>query len=568
MKRWTSIAAVTLGTVGLMSATGIGGVMAKTKPAAAVTVPMFAYQPPWNLAENMNTNWFTHYVDKRFHMHIVWNLTNDLATKQPVLLESGNYPPVIFAGSFTNSQVLQYAHQGVLIPLNKWIKKYAPNVWRNIQQQPGLKADTVTPSGNIYALPGYNWCYHCDWSAKMWVNGYWLKKLHLPIPTTTAQFTHVLEVFKQHGVVPLDAYTETGNGAGWHSMGLSFLMDPFIYYDGSSAYPYFDTSANGKQVVFVPTQPQWRKGLEWIHSLYAKGLIPPGFVSQPWTAVEKLVLQNKVGMVPNGALGLTPQDWKYWEQVVPPLRGPSGVQWSSFYGNQPSGATFAVTNKAKPAQIIATMRLLNFLDTPVGAEMEDFGPKGQYWTYAKKGQTDLLGQQALFNSNKGWLRFYSSTKLQNVAWGQFGPNDQGYRWRNGQVASSPFGFNGYQEILQYFTESVMAGHQPHYVFPGALWLPPSQVQQFSLNTTNITDYVQQWTDDFIVGTKSLTKDWAAYVQGLQHLGLSQYVGTAQKYMRHPFNTQQKDFAPSPADVKALRSLPVSKADTQWRVKEP
>lgn len=568
-RRISAVAATTLGAAALVAATSAGAVFAKAPAARSklVSVTFFGSNDSSNVG-NLNDNWFTKYVRNRFHLKITWDLTGDITTKQPVVMESGSPPPVIWNGTLTNTQVLQYANEGLLIPLNKYIKKYAPNLWHDIMTQPGYKADAVTPSGNIYSLPAYNWCYHCDWAAKMWINGYWLKKLHLSIPTTTAEFTHVLEAFKKAGIVPMAPATETGSGAGWHSAGLSYLMDPFIYYDGSGSYPYFDMSANGKKVIFAPSQPQWRQGLEWIHSLYAKGLISPDFASQTEQHVASLVEKNDVGMVPEGALELDSKDWKYWEQIVPPLKGPHGVQFSSFYGNGPEGATFAITKTATPAQIKAVMKFLNFYDTTLGAEMMNFGPKGNYWKPAAKGQIDYLGQPALFNSNKGWTRFYSSTNIENIGWEQFGPYDQTYAWRNGQVAVSPFGFDGYQEILQYFTEAVMAGHQPKYVFPGALWIPPKDAENYALIQTNITNYIQQWTDEFITGQKSLTKDWSTYVRGLNGLQLSEFVGLAQKYYHHAFNTDQKDFRPSPEDVKKLLSLPVPKADVAYRFLEP
>jgi len=273
-------------------------------------------------------------------------------------------------------------------------------------------------------------------------------------------------------------------------------------------------------------------------------------------------------MVPEGAPSLDNPDWKYWEQIVPPLKGPSGVDYSSFYGNSPEGATFAITRTATQAQIKAVIKFLNFYDTTLGAEIMNFGPEGNYWKPAAKGAIDYLGEQALYNSNKGWNDFYSSTNVENTAWEQFGPFDQTYAWRNGQQAVSPFLFDGFQEILQYVTEAAMAGHQPKYVFPGALWIPPQDAESYALVTTNITNYVEQWTDEFITGQKSLKTDWSTYASGLNHLQLSEYVGLAQKYYRHAFNTDQKDFAPTPSDVTELLSLPVPKSDIAYRFLEP
>jgi putative aldouronate transport system substrate-binding protein len=54
--------------------------------------------------------------------------------------------------------------------------------------------------------------------------------------------------------------------------------------------------------------------------------------------------------------------------------------------------------------------------------------------------------------------------------------------------------------------------------------------------TNINNFVSQWTAQFVTGHKDITKDWATYVQGVQNLGLKQYLQMAQSAMGKPFDT--------------------------------
>src|SRR5581483_8458520 len=98
---------------------------AATASTAPVTVTMFT--SPGSDVVDMNTNWFTKYVEKTFNMNIKWVLApNDPGTKQSLLLASGDYPAVFWSGGFTPAQELQYGKQGVLVPLNQYIQKYAP----------------------------------------------------------------------------------------------------------------------------------------------------------------------------------------------------------------------------------------------------------------------------------------------------------------------------------------------------------------------------------------------------------------------------------------------------------
>lgn len=531
------------------SSNASGSNSSQTTSSSATPVSMFA--GPYSDVIDLKTNWFTQYADKKFGLNIEWNSVpnSDLKTKQSLLLASGNYPDVFWMGSFTNADVYKYGKEGAFIPLNNLIKQYAPNLEQAMQTVPGLKQDMVAPDGKIYSIPAYNYCFHCFWSAKMWVDTKYLKEYGLKMPTTTTQFTQVLEALKSHGLEPISGAILT---SGWHSQPITFLMNSFIYDDGgpTEGGSYFEIQ-NSKPV-FVPIQPQWKQGLEYIHSLYAKGLIDPSTFTQKMNGLETQVSQHKVAMVPNGASGLFIQnygqkgtDYQYW-MTVPPLKGPNGDQYAAFYPS-PSGGTFAITNKANKEQEIKVMKLINYIWTPTGTQTLDFGPEGKYWTKAKPGQKGLDGKQALFNTD--WNAFYSGGAQQNEGWDQLGPIDQSEAWRNGGVAIPPFSPNGNQSMLQLVTQQNYAGHQPQYVFPSSLWLQPSDIQTYTTTQTNINNYVNQWTDEFITGTKSISKDWNAYVKGVQNLGLAQYISMSEKAMGQPFDTSS--FKQDPADVKFL-----------------
>ncbi|MFD1673683.1 extracellular solute-binding protein [Alicyclobacillus fodiniaquatilis] len=534
-----------LGTVGCDSGTG-----KSNSSSSSGEISMFASP---GVGVNLKTNAFTKYIEKKFNMQINWVQapSSDASTKQSLLLSSGDYPDVFWSGSFSHQDILKYSQEGILVPLNSLIKKYAPNVWKGIQTVPGLKEDVTAPDGNIYGLPGVNYCFHCDWSNKMWINTTLLKKYGLQMPTTTQQFTHVLQVFKQHGLIPLSGDTD-----GWNSEPFTYLMNAFIYDDGNTftqgaQSDYFDIE-NGK-VTFAPIQPQWKQGLEYVHTLYTEGLLDKQALSQQSTVLQREVAQGKVGVIPGGTPGVvnytpTSNNYKVW-QTVPPLKGPDGVQYAAFYGMGSSGATFTITNKATKSQEIQLMKLLNFMWTPIGTETFDYGPPGQLWTLAKKGQLGMTGKQALFKTDWGKL-----IGPQNEGYSQMGPMFQNEAWRNGDVAAPPFSYNGVnQSLLQLETEQFYAGHQPQYVYPsGIAWIPSNEAEQYSLYQTNIDSFVEQWMSEFIIGSKSINQDWNTYVKGVENLSLKQYLQMAQTAMKQPFDTSS--FKSDPADVKFLLSL--------------
>ena len=445
---------------------------------------------------------------------------------------------MFWQGSFTPTQELQYGQEGVLVPLNKYIQQYAPNVAAAMKSTPGMAQAMTAPNGNIYGIPQINYCWHCYWAAKYWIDTRWLNEMHLKMPTTPDEFFNVLMAFKNHppagvkNVIPLDAGGP--NGGAWHGNLITFLMNAFIYDDETD---YF-TIQNGK-VVFAPVQDGWKQGLAYIHKLYTNGLFSSEALTQNSDQYYGQVQQGRVGVFAEGGVndainyGQAGSDWQYWK-VVPPLKGANGNAYAAFFGNGLSNVVFSLTNKASADQIAAVMKLVNFIYTVQGTSMLDFGPSGKYWRPAKPGEKGLTGKQALIYVN--WNTFYNGSARQNFGWDQQGPYDQSKAWRDGGVAIPATSPGGSQTVLQQQTANFYAGHQPKYVFPAAVWIQPSQVQQYSMLQTNINNYVTQWADEFITGTKDLTKDWNSYVQGVNNLGLQQYLQMSQSSMGKPFDT--------------------------------
>lgn len=535
-------------------------------------ITLFSEQDPRVL--NYDTNAFTVYLNHKFGLKLNFQTVDpaDLVTKEGLLLESGDPPDVIFDGSMTQADVLKWGTEGVLIPLNSLLTKYAPNVVKAIDSEAGLKQAVTAPNGKIYALPSYNYCVYCSFPEKYFINIQDLNKYNLSMPTTTAQFEHVLTVFHQHGLIALTA-ADNSNG-GWGNSLVPFLMNAFIPFDSSGGITttgkdnYFDVT-NGTDI-FVPTQPQWEQGLEYIHGLYESGLFSETALTQSWSSLETLVAGGKVGVF----AGPTPEETieNYGEPssgylnwlTVPALKGPDGVQSAAFDSAGVGGLTFAITDKASKAQEIGIMHVLNYIFSPVGEQEENFGLPGKYWVPAKKGQEGLVPEQALFNTF-GESAFYAGTRPQNTGWDEDGPFNGSVAWRNLTTATPPFTSPGELAIDQLDAEVSVVGHQEKWLYPPNPWVPADEAQQYSTEQTNIDSYIAQWTAEFITGQKSITGQWTAYLSGLKSLGLSSYIKLSQKVGTPAVtDTDVASFEKDAAQIKYLLSLgPVPKLDQKY-----
>jgi len=550
----SAVAAVAMLAAGCGSGGSGSSGSAASDTKGPVSVSMFGGEP--NTVINVNTNWFTKYAEKKFGLSFKFSTTptQDVTQKEPLLLGSGDYPDVIWSGQFTQTDAEKYGSQGIFVPLNALIKKYAPNVQHLIDTQPAYRQAVTAPNGKIYALTSFNYCYHCFWTYQSWINIKDLNEFNLSMPRTTTQFEHVLEVFKQHGLVPLTGDSDAQGGYGGDL--IVFLMNAFIPFNSDlsqTTTPYFDVQKG--HAVFVPVQPQWRAGLSYIYGLYKKGLWSKVALTQQPQALDNLVTNEKVGVFPSGGpntaianYGQKSSHYLDW-LALPALKGPSGVSSAAFSGDVNNSLVFAITNKAPQAAQIRIMKLLNYMYTATGAQTEDFGPAGRFWSKAKKGQDGLVPQQALFNTD--WNAFYSGNSEQNAGWNQWGPIDQNEEWRNLSYATPPFSASGAQTLLQLASAVGYAGHQAPEVYPTAVWVPPADSQSYATEQTNIDSYVNQWTAEFETGTKSLSADWGTYLAGLKRLGLTQYEATSQKIMRAPISTTASDYQTSPSDIKYL-----------------
>jgi putative aldouronate transport system substrate-binding protein len=493
---------------------------------------------------DLETNWFTKYVKDTYKLNIKWvtSPSSDSATKQSLLLSGGNYPEVFWSGSFTPSEILKLSKQGILLPLNSYIDTYAPNLKSAIDTAPGLKQAITAPDGNIYGLTSYNTCLHCYWGSKFWMNTAYLEKFNLTMPTTTEEFEQVLQVFKDNGLIPL-----SGTSDGYDPT--VFLMNAFIYHNNSDLLNVDD----GK-VTYAPVQEGWRNGLAYINKLYSKGLIDKQAFSQKSEVLKPLAAQDKVAVIPSlysGAfLDAGHKSYPDWSSMTP-LIGPDGTQYASFSGNTPRSMSVVVTKKATEAQIIRLIKLIDFIYTPEGTQMMNFGAEGKYWTKAAPGVKGLDGEQGLFITQSD--KFYSAGAKQNEGWNQMGPVYQNMTWRNGFVeAKPPFSADGLESLLLLETMKNYTGHQPDQVYPGAIWMEPEEYQKYALLKTNIEQYVNQWKAQFILGSKSLDTDWDSYVKGFEKLGLPEFLEMSQNAMKEPFDTTA--YKPDAKTIEFLSSL--------------
>jgi putative aldouronate transport system substrate-binding protein len=503
-----------------------------------ITVMTPAGSDPSNTLE---TNAFTKELEEKTNIHINWEFVqSNFKEKMNLAFASNELPDIIDTGvgavnRMDKTTESQLGSQGLIIPIEKIIDSQAVNFKKILKDDPVLEKYMTTPDNHIYTLPMLNDGYHINYPNKMWINTTWLKNLGLEMPKTTDDFKKVLKAFKdndpnKNGKKDEIALSTVKAGANVSLDG--FLMNAFTYSPAGTDRLYVD---NGK-ITLAAVQDGYKQGLIYLNDLYKEGLINPESFTQDQT---HQVNSNESGEV--STLGAFPalhigygcnlkasNKWHEYNSV-PPLKGPNGVQNSSYdeYGKYTTGM-IAITKSCKNPE--AVIKMIDYLYSTEGTLRSNVGREGVEWSKAATGDKDYNGEQAKYKANS-----VDTTKPENmnVAWGQsfpfYAPKEYQFSFAAPQnpyaadvdpmVGRMGIFFKATKEHEQYKPKEGT-------VLP-SLYYSQSEVDEIGRMKTTINDYINESFIKFISGASDINKDWDAYKKQLENLGLQKYLGTVQ-----------------------------------------
>ncbi len=529
----------------LASCAPTGGAPAAEAPAGgeadagadgAVTIRIFSPQSP---TTDLATNSFTLEAQEQFGINFVWETTtmdgNAAKEKRQISLASGDYPDLYmlipWVDQFSQTDLLRYGQQGVVLPLNDLIEAHAPNVKAALDAYPYFKAMATAPDGNIYGLPQLIECYHCSFPNKMWVNTKWLDALGMEMPTTLDEYKAMLEAFKNddpNGNGAADEVALSGSTEDYGVRVIPFLMNGFVYNDDRTYL-----ILNEGKVETVATTPEWKEGLTFIKGLVDEGLIDPGAFTQNAEAFKKIgdnadaqLLGAGAGMHP-AIFVTTGNDAPYGADYnpLPPLTGPHAGYATYNYPSSP-GATFVLTNKASEEVQIAAIKLVDYMFTQEGQLRAHFGEEGVDWRRPEEG--DVANEESV-DPIFATIPQPADADPRNSSWGAIAQYFQPKTFRDGWVQGTDiYASDGYERRLQEAT-NLYSGNEPENLFPHwALWTDPERADEMAMTRQNITDYINQNALAFVTGAQDLEADWDTYVAGLEQLNLAGYLTMMQE----------------------------------------
>ncbi|OPH49268.1 ABC transporter substrate-binding protein [Paenibacillus ferrarius] len=500
-----------------------------------VQISVFAQQ---DNTIDLNTNLFTKHLESKFNAKFKFDVIpyDGAKEKRQISLASGDYPEsyilTSYIDQFSQADLLKFGKQGVILPLNDLIDQYAPNIKAAMAKEPTFKSFITAPDGKIYGLGSYTECFHCSYPNKMWINTSWLKKLNLEMPKTTEDFKKVLEAFKKNdpnGNGKADEVPLSGSIEDFGVRVIPFLMNGFIYNDDRN---YLNLK-NGK-VDTAANKPEWKEGLAYIKSLYEEGLIDPGAFTQNAEAYKKIG-ENASGQILGAGAGMHPAIFVNIDKgnknsadynPVPPLTGPHGSFATHDGGGLTPGAKFVITNKASKEAQITLIKMVDYMFTMEGQTNAASGMEGIDWRKPKEGEV-ALGKGV--TPQIATIPAVDGQPPRNAGWSGMGHFYQPAAYRDSFVQGTDIYDSANYERRLYDATLLYQGHEPKELFPmWAVWIDPALTDEATILQTNIKSYIEQSALQFITGNKDLTKDWDAYVKGLDNLKVGRYLEILQK----------------------------------------
>ena len=75
------------------------------------------------------------------------------AEKLGLLFAANTLPDIIFKTGLSNDNIITYAEEGQLIPIDPYLEEYAPNFYAMMEAQPEIRKAVTMSDGHIYGFP-------------------------------------------------------------------------------------------------------------------------------------------------------------------------------------------------------------------------------------------------------------------------------------------------------------------------------------------------------------------------------------------------------------------------------
>lgn len=488
---------------------------------------------PANTESNPNNRTIFKRLQEKTNVEIEWTAIQGDQWGDKITLAMANLDTLtdfIFSAGFGDNDLLRYADQGVIIPLEEYIDAYMPNLCAVFEKYPEYRKMCTDTNGHIWALPwieqlGAEKTAIQTIGDMSFINKKWLDFLGLEIPTTVDEFEQVLIAFRDHASELQAEFNIDGS-----IIPMSFIIndgdqDPAILINGfGEGYGDADRGrhiavTDDKKVICAATQPGFKDGIAWLHSLYEQNLIDPEAFTQEWSTYVAKGKSGRYGVCFSWDIAnidnLT--DWVPLPALTADVRNIT-PQNGSFTSGFDRGRCVVTAVAKNPALVCA------WLD-----QMYDpfQSPQNNWGTYGEEDEFDIFelgtnadGGEMLKHAPLGDASPVEVREAESVG-GPLAILDEYY----GIYVTCP---DDAQYRLDWIKDYYTPDMNTKYVFPN-VFMSQEDTEELSNLQADITKTINAKKADWIMNGFT-DADWDEYVKSLDAYGLNDMLAIFQKYL--------------------------------------
>lgn len=465
-----------------------------------ITLTMLSIQP-----SGMIDDWSKHkfFIRAEELTNIKFNISNVpvevFNDRKQLGWSSGDLPDLFFKAVVSEKDEVIYGAEGLLIPLNDLIDKYASNIQYMFKERPDVEKAITQPSGKIFALPqaGDKSC-HPSW----YINVVWLDRLGLNMPTNPDELYNALKMIKEGDPNQNNLPDEIPMVLQNTTRQVRDFMQNFGIAVNASGLQYVDK--NTGKVKYGPIQPEFKEGLLWLRKIFADGLLE----IVPQARAKEIGHNYQLGFA------LMDAGWVYagyehnmeYEAILPfEVNGRRIHLGGSGIGR---GAS-AITNKNQYPE--ATIRWLDTWYSFEGARMMRFGNEGEDWEWRDDGTWQMILAEGETTAQKN--AYTSMAPGGQLSWWPGNPVLQEW-WK--KVYSDPeYPCNQAEMQEKLF---------PYYYEPYPAVFMTEEITKTLADLRGVLNtYVNDMSAKFISGDASIEAEWDSYVAQIHQLGVEELI---------------------------------------------
>ncbi|MDO5361368.1 MAG: extracellular solute-binding protein [Eubacteriales bacterium] len=488
---------------------------------------------PANTESNPNNRTIFKRLQEKTNVEIEWTAIQADQWADKIALNMANTKNLtdfVFTAGFGDSDLLKYAKQGVIIPLEKYIDAYMPNLSAVFEKYPEYKTMCTDTEGHIWALPwieqlGSDKTAIQTLDNMSFINKKWLDFLGLEIPETVDEFEQVLIAFRDHAselqaefgiegdIIPMSCILNDGG------------QDPAILINGfGEGYGDPDPGrhivvTDDLKVICSATQQGYKDGLQWMHHLYEEGLIDPEAFTHDWSTYVSKGKSGRYGVCFSWDVANI-DNLKDW--VPLPVLTADTTNLTPDNGSFTSGfdrGRCVVTAVAEnPALVCA------WLD-----QMYDpfQSPQNNWGTYGEEDEFDIFelgtnadGEEMLTHAPLGDASPVEVREAEAVS-GPLAVLDEYYD----KYVTCP---DDAQYRLDWIEEFYTPDMHTKYIYPN-VFMSREDNEKLSNLQADIQKTINAKKSDWIMNGFT-DADWDEYIESLNKYGLEEYLSIFQKYL--------------------------------------